>query len=106
MKKQFLTFLMTSFVSISASANDIVTPEIKYSNKQFELKVPQKKVRTLAVEIRDAYDNVVYSTTYYDVNDFQKVYSIEQLPKGKYFVTVTADGKVYRDMIKVRRKSI
>lgn len=106
MKKQLLSLCLASLVSATALASDIVTPEIKYSNKQFELTVPQKKLRTLEVEIRDSYDKVVYSTTYYDVRNFKKTYSVEQLPKGKYFVTVVADGKVYRDVIKVKRKLI
>jgi hypothetical protein len=79
-------------------------PEIKYSNKRFEVKVPVKKVRTLEVEIRDMNDNLVYGTKYYNVSNFEKIYNISQLEKGKYFVKIVSDGNVYQDVIKVKRR--
>lgn len=87
-------------------ARDEDRPEIKYSNKRFEVKVPEKKVRTLEVEIRDMNDNLVYGTRYYNVSNFEKVYNISQLPKGKYFVKVVSDGNVYQDVIKVKRRNL
>ncbi len=87
-------------------ARDEDRPEIKYSNKRFEVKVPEKKVKTLEVEIRDMNDNLVYGTRYYNVSNFEKVYNISQLPKGKYFVKIVSDGNVYQDVIKVKRRNL
>ncbi len=103
--KNFLPALILSAIFTSTSfARDENRPEIKYSNKKFELKVPEKRVKTLEVEIRDMNDKLVYGTRYYNVNNFEKIYNVSQLPKGKYFVKVVADGTVYQDVIKVKRR--
>jgi hypothetical protein len=90
-------------IATSASAVEIVKPEIKASNKRFEVRFNQKGIKSLEVEIRDSYDKVVYATRYFDVSNFERTYNISQLPKGKYFVTIKADGKIYRDVLRVRR---
>jgi hypothetical protein len=87
-------------------ARDEDRPEIKHTNRQFELKVPEKKVKTLEVEIRDMNNNLVYGTRYYNVSNFEKIYNISQLPKGKYLVKVVSDGNVYQDVIRVRRRKL
>lgn len=105
MKLRNILFATATSILIvsSVSANEIIKPEIKASNKRFEVKLNQKDIKTLEVEIRDAFDKVVYQTRYFDVSNFERTYNISQLPKGKYFVTVKADGKVYRDVLRVRR---
>jgi hypothetical protein len=104
LKKTFIAVVAMFWMIESASANtNIIKPEIKYNSKRFALKLDVNDVKLLEVEIRDSYDNLLYSTKYYDVTNFEKTYNISQLSKGKYFVTVKADGKVYRDVIKVKR---
>ncbi len=90
-------------IATSVSATEIIKPEIKGNNNRFEVKIDQKDIKTLEIEIRDAYDKVVYQTRYFDVSNFERTYNISQLPKGKYFVTIKADGKTYRDVLRVRR---
>lgn len=105
--KAFLPALIfAGMLSKSSFARDEERPEIKYSNKRFELKVPERKVRTLQVEVRDMNDELVYGTTYYNVSNFEKIYNISQLPRGKYFVKVVSDGNIYQDVIRVKRRSI
>jgi hypothetical protein len=105
-KKILSALALSALLSSATYANETDRPEIKYSNKRFELKVPAKKIKTLEVEIRDIHDNLVYGTKYYNVSDFEKVYNISQLQKGKYFIKIVSDGKVYQDMIKVKRRHL
>lgn len=104
LKNLLPALIFSAMICGSAFARNEDRPEIKYSNKRFELKVPEKKIKTLEVEIRDMNDNLVYGTRYYDVSNFEKIYNISQLPKGKYFVKVVSDGNVYQDVIKVKRR--
>lgn len=104
LKNLIPALLISAFTFSSAFASDTDRPEIKYTNKRFEVKVPEKKIKTLEVEIRDMNDNLVYGTKYYNVNNFEKTYNISQLPKGKYLVKVVSDGNTYQDVIKVRRR--
>ena len=106
LKNLLPALILSAMISQPIFAKDADRPEIKYSNKRFEVKVPEKKVKTLEVEIRDIYDNLVYGTRYYNVSNFEKIYNISQLPKGKYFVKVVSDGNVYQDVIKVKRRSL
>ncbi len=106
LKNLLPTLILTAMIGQSTFARDADLPEIKYSNKRFEVKVPDKKVKTLEVELRDVYDNLVYSTKYYNVSNFEKRYNISQLPKGKYFVKVVSDGNVYQEVIKVKRRNL
>lgn len=93
-------------IGLPTFARNADSPEVKYLNKRFEVKVPEKKVKTLEVEIRDVYGNLVYGTKYYNVSNFEKIYNISQLLKGKYFVKVVSDGNVYQDVIKVKRRNL
>ena len=104
LKNLLPALLISAMIAEPIFAHAADRPEIKYANKKFEVKVPQKKVKTLEVEIRDMNDNLVYGTRYYNVSNFEKVYSVSQLPKGKYFVKIVADGNIYQDVIKVKRR--
>lgn len=104
LKNLLPALIISAFTFGSAFANDTDRPEIKYSNKRFEVKVPEKKIKTLEVEIRDMNDKLVYGTRYFNVNNFEKIYNISQLPKGKYLVKVVSDGNIYQDVIKVKRR--
>lgn len=104
LKKTLIAVVAMFWMIESASAStNFIKPEIKYNNKRFAVKLGVNDIKLLEVEIRDAYDNLLYSTKYYDVTNFEKTYNISQLSKGKYFITVKADGKIYRDAIKVKR---
>lgn len=104
LKNILSVLIFSSLLSGTTFARDTDRPEIKYSNKRFGVKVPEKKVKMLEVEIRDNSDNLVYGTRYYNVSNFEKIYNISQLPKGKYFVKVVSDGNVYQDVIKIKRR--
>ena len=106
LKNLLPALILSAMISQPIFAKDADRPEIKYSNKRFEVKVPEKKVKTLEVEFREIHDNLVYGTRYYNVSNFEKIYNISQLPKGKYFVKVVSDGNVYQDVIKVKRRSL
>ena len=82
---------------------EIFEPEIKtIARKTFAVKFPNGVFKTLELEIRDSNDNLMFATKYQDVVNFEKYYDVAQLPRGKYFVTVYADGKVFKDMIRVK----
>lgn len=104
LKNLLPALILSAMLYAPTFARDKDSPEIKYSNKRFELKVPEKKIKTLEVEIRDMNDNLVYGTRYYDVSNFEKIYNISQLPKGKYLIKVVSDGNVFQDVIKVKRR--
>jgi hypothetical protein len=82
--------------------SEIIKPQIKYSKKTFALKVPEGTFKRLDVEIRDVFDNLMFATKYENVTNFEKIYDVSQFSKGKYLVTIFADGKIYYDMIKVK----
>jgi hypothetical protein len=106
LKNLLPALILTAMIGEPTFARDEDRPEIKYSNKRFELKVPEKKVKTLEVEIRDMSNNLVYGTRYYNVSNFEKIYNISQLPKGKYLVKVVSDGQVFQDVIRVKRRNM